>query len=39
MILTMLSQATGNILDNEYLIYTLESSKIESLEIEEKIKL
>ena len=39
MILKMLSEATGNVIDNEPLINTLESSKVESLEIEEKLKM
>lgn len=34
----MLSEATGNILDDEELIDTLQKSKIESIEIEEKLK-
>ena len=34
----MLSEATGNILDDEDLINTLQQSKIESIEIEEKLK-
>jgi hypothetical protein len=34
----MLSEATGNILDDEVLINTLQQSKIESIEIEEKLK-
>ena len=34
----MLSEAQGNILDDEVLIETLQTSKIESNEIEEKIK-
>ena len=37
-ILKMLSEATGNILDDEELINTLQVSKIESIEIEEKLK-
>jgi hypothetical protein len=35
----MLSEASGNILDDEILINTLQTSKIESNEIEEKLKL
>jgi hypothetical protein len=35
----MLSEASGNILDDNELIDALETSKIESVEIEEKIKL
>lgn len=34
----MLSEASGNILDDEELINTLQVSKIESNEIEEKLK-
>jgi dynein heavy chain, axonemal len=34
----MLSEATGNILDDEELINTLQKSKVESIEIEEKLK-
>jgi len=34
----MLSEASGNILDDEELINTLQISKIESNEIEEKLK-
>ena len=37
-ILKMLSEATGNILDDEVLINTLQQSKVESIEIEEKLK-
>lgn len=37
-ILKMLSEAQGNILDDEELINTLQMSKIESNEIEEKLK-
>ena len=33
----MLSESIGNILDDEELILTLEQSKLDSLEIEEKI--
>ena len=39
MILKMLSEASGDILDDEELINTLENSKIESAEIEEKMVL
>jgi len=35
----MLSEASGNILDDEELINALQTSKLESVEIEEKIKL
>ena len=38
-ILKMLSEASGNILDDEELIDTLQTSKLESVEIQEKIKL
>ena len=38
-ILKMLSEASGNILDDEELINFLQTSKLESVEIEEKIKL
>jgi len=38
LILDMLTNATGNILDDENLINILENSKLESLEIEEKLK-
>lgn len=38
-ILRMMSEAQGNILDNEELINTLQQSKVESNEIEEKLKL
>lgn len=34
----MLSEASGNILDDEVLIDTLQKSKLESNEIEEKLR-
>jgi dynein heavy chain len=38
-ILQLLSAATGNILDDEVLINTLQESKVKSTEIEEKVKI
>jgi dynein heavy chain len=38
LILKLLNEATGNLLEDELLIETLQKSKIESMEIEEKLK-
>lgn len=38
LILKLLNESEGNLLDNEVLIETLQKSKIESIEIEEKLK-
>ena len=38
LILKLLNDATGNLLEDELLIETLQKSKIESMEIEEKLK-